>query len=727
MWGSKLKARKDRIINEEIQNADDSSVAIANIPTKPGEGGNDENDSNREDLNFKYSNCNIEWARSSEAQLEKMSHRYYRSNGPDNSKFTRILLWAKTRGWFKLLTGGKFIDSKSIFAHTLEGIRLRIELFRRLTKLNIDPRHIGAPDWSSLLSIPGFRGKFILPLFSSGKILRASSEDPEPEALDGWTSEMFVHCLELLVTPVFEPIKNSIGSYGGNMLNAADPSTKLRRIKEALRAKVKPTRLILALISRLQNDSSAKVNKRPGVDDQDKETTVDNRFSTILEEGNFPFLDKLSKDEIDMLFGQRHRTAYAACSYMTMLENFVMLPLMNGAYKKAEYLLKHRDREQVERKLSKKRHWAKMDMGNWDQTIPKPIIHAFIDHIAEQVDESHRWRYDAYKEGFVLNWITYDGKMKTALSDSDFNCSGWAFVSPLARFAMISFMTHCIKQVVPDFSYEQFYRGEGTVVALCEGDDSLIGCDDEIILAQIKDVMITEADKLALRLEFEDQNVFRGDNFDSTDAGHYFGYSRLITLVEKMLSPEYSLAARLQFGPIGHDARLEHARSNPSFDKVYAVIKDVFLKYGGADLDEMWEARKAFIPDEVLSFNAATIAFMEDPTVIYKGKGINLEDVHPSVLRRQFLNFNPDIVETMYNKCDFDALADYLEQVSLEDGVVSSDTTHMRGGMDYIEEMIFDVSRNLSENEDTGFEEGEASLEELAANDEQVYEDEYGE
>jgi hypothetical protein len=636
------------------------------------------------DLNTEFIGKEIPpFSGSDKAQLDIMNRRYYRNNGPNNDKFTKILLLPGTKGTYRIDGKSHKIDTPSINAHTNEGIALRQDIITGLDDLKLDKRHIGSSDWSTIQSFPGMRGREVLVVHKDGRIISLTEGKRDQSLVEAWAIELKEHADILFDKPLFEPLKMTVPSFSGPLLNAANGTEKLQNIHYCLTHDVRPSRVLLALISRLQNDGAHKVGTRQGVDDNDNVIFIDNSMKNIIKDMNMPWLTPESRAKLEGFHGQRHRTAYAADSYMTMLENFCVLPLMNNAYKSAEFLLKHRSRSEVLDKVNKKKYWRKMDMGNWDQTIPKEVIHMFIDMVKDRVPESHYWRYDAYKNGFVTNWLDYEGQLNTQLMDSNFNASGWSFVSPLARFAMISFLT-LVGKLTPKETIAShkpsFHGGIGEVIALCEGDDTIVGSDSEEALNSFCDMADQLAESLKLKLEWEDELVFRGDNFDVSEAGHYTAYARLGAHAEKLFSPEYSLAASLEFAPIGHEARKAHAKSNPSFDVYWKRIKEVVGDHIGDDLDIVWEARKAHLPKEVLSFNAATIAFLQDPAIIYKGRGIDINDVDERVLKKQFLTYPKEVVEQFYTEGNHKSLAEALIGLSKSKEMTISDTSFLSEG-----------------------------------------------
>jgi len=582
----------------------------------------------------------LSWADPKNIDWEAVARRQFGKAGPANNGREEVLIVPGANGNAR---NGKRVAANALYGHTPEGVRFTSDVKSMLMDLNVPPEFMGTGDFSTYDTVPGYRGKHVIAVSAKdGTVAGREIISAKPEL-----KEKFLNNLEEIIRLLYseavpKATKIKADSFKGLVANAEDVVQFIARMTEYLESGSTLIAAVVAPGKRGQPEKASKASgSRPAFDEDYNEVKTDSTMRTFADANPQYQWDKTgwTDDVLDSHHGIRHRVIYIACGLLNMEGNALMYPRRAKAYELAGPTLKHRDHNSVALKIRKA--VIGMDMSNWDMSIDHETILKVLDTFKSIFPESTGWLWDAMKN-VVYYGVDYDGKPVIVQLSELFNLSGWFLVSDIARMVMLALLKTAHDENGDVFDMLRWLQHEYDIAALCEGDDVGSTCDDPKRLDQYVDVVEEVATALGFRLEREPMFVFRGGTFikyEGSDKRE--GINKLNSFFERRVIRERSLSYSIKFAPIAWVASEADYANNPYFPKARKLFEEIVGDYCGATMTDIMSVHAKFVPQEVFAYNAASLAYMTDPTSIYKGK-VDEDDLDPSVVERLFVTLDAE-------------------------------------------------------------------------------------
>lgn len=349
-------------------------------------------------------------------------------------------------------------------------------------------------------------------------------------------------------------------------------------------------------------------------------------------------------DIVQNHFAMRLRSIYAAAGWLNYFFTAIFTPLRSHYFSQYEFIWKHRSALDIEYKAQAFAHVVGVDVSQFDQSVQRWILDAWIERMAEVIDDDAIVMLKALMFApFCQPDPEVKSDMKAEAKPLFFgdpydattwrNCPGLpSGVAPnpdLGKFIMVWTYLCLLDDKYHDvleFGVDRILKGQHPMYAMLNmGDDNVFLTNDP----SFNEWMInqTKTEKYYVSIGPEDGVAFLGNVFYRDLDGKIKVRPDGVTLVRNWLVPERGLprattkpgfAAR-SFHALGYFARLDHYQSAPSYGGIRAIWDEHHRNTYGESLDSRetyWRENGHFVPDFDAMSDADKLYTM-NPAVIY--------------------------------------------------------------------------------------------------------------
>jgi len=387
---------------------------------------------------------------------------------------------------------------------------------------------------------------------------------------------------------------------------------------------------------------------------------------------------KLDGEVVPNHFAMRLRSVYAAAGWLNYFFTAIFTPLRAHYFSQYEFTWKHRSSLDIEYKAQTFDYVVGVDVSQFDQSVQRWILDAWIERMGDVVDE------DAITLLRSLMFAPYCQPDPEVKSDPRADASPLFFGDPydsttwtncpglpsgvapnpdLGKFIMVWTYLCLLDDKYHDvleFGIDRILKGQHPMYAMLNmGDDNVFLTNDP----SFNDWMKKQVKEHSYYVSIgpEDGVAFLGNVFYRDIDGKIKVRPDGVTLVRNWLVPERGLpksttkpgtAARSHHA-LGYFARLDHYQTAPSYGGIREVWSEEHRNTYGESLDSRenyWRENGHFVPD----FNAMTESdklYILNPAVIYYRLSEN--DVSETLLSEDRLSFEFDVyyplIKQFYN------------------------------------------------------------------------------